>query len=422
MQHCASDIRRPHLTSCSVSDRPSAAHCTICDGDLALLRSPVRPPYELTPAMRVVDLFSGSGGLSLGIAEAARAAGVGIEHRLAVDDDVDAHAAFLANFPCANTRLGPVEDLFDGNLGDPLTPREVAVREEVGPHVECLAGGPPCQGHSNLNNHTRRRDVRNSLYSRMGRAAEVLRPDIVIIENVPGVIHAHERVVSEVRRALEDLRYVVEEAVVDLLTVGIPQRRRRHVLLAYEPPHLGILPAITTRCVEHPKRTVKWAIEDLVDRPRAAGVFDTGSTTSPANTRRIAWLHDANQYDLPNHLRPDCHRGDHSYRSMYGRLRWDEPAQTITSGFGSMGQGRYVHPSQRRTLTPHEAARLQGLPDFFSWGGTDRRTSIARLIGNAVPPALPTAILGPLMPRVHRLVTDRSPTSPSALGSDRVAV
>lgn len=73
---------------------------------------------------------------------------------------------------------------------------------------------------------------------------------------------------------------------------------------------------------------------------------------------------------------------------MYGRLQWEKPAQTLTTGFGSMGQGRYVHPSQERTITPHEAARLQTFPDFFGFSAANTRSAWARMIGNAVPPLL----------------------------------
>src|SRR6185312_3602501 len=103
----------------------------------------------------------------------------------------------------------------------------------------------------------------------------------------------------------------------------------------------------------------------------------------------MAFLFEHGLYDLPNNQRPECHRdGNHSYRSVYGRLRWTEPAQTITTGFGSMGQGRYVHPQRRRTLTPHEAARLQTFPDWFDFGKETRRGVLAKAIGNAVPPFL----------------------------------
>jgi len=111
----------------------------------------------------------------------------------------------------------------------------------------------------------------------------------------------------------------------------------------------------------------------------------------------MRWLLDNNAFDLPNRLRPPCHQGDHSYVSMYGRLKWDEPAQTITSGYGSLGQGRFMHPTLPRTLTPHEAARLQGFPDYFTFGSALTRTEAAVIIGNAVPPALASIVVSRLI-------------------------
>lgn len=93
--------------------------------------------------MRVVDLFSGSGGLSIGIAEAARAAGIGTDHRLAIDNDAYANAAFSANFPIANARLGAVEDFFDGEMGDALTSRELAVRADAARAAAASRGRRP---------------------------------------------------------------------------------------------------------------------------------------------------------------------------------------------------------------------------------------------------------------------------------------
>ncbi|MBL0121659.1 MAG: DNA cytosine methyltransferase [Betaproteobacteria bacterium] len=114
---------------------------------------------------------------------------------------------------------------------------------------------------------------------------------------------------------------------------------------------------------------------------------------------RIDYLFKNALYELPNSHRPPCHQNDnHSYKSMYGRLREDQPAQTITSGFGSMGQGRFVHPTRRRTITAHEAARIQGFPDFFSFEGIERVTALREMIGNAVPPPLAMAIVFGLLP------------------------
>jgi DNA (cytosine-5)-methyltransferase 1 len=131
-----------------------------------------------------------------------------------------------------------------------------------------------------------------------------------------------------------------------------------------------------------------WAIGDLRTCSRS-DMFDTPSKPTATNFMRIEYLFSKGVFDLPDRLRPDCHRlKTHTYRSVYGRLRLDQPAQTITSGFGSMGQGRYVHPTQRRMITPHEAARLQMIPDYFDLREVPNRTALAEIIGNAVPPKL----------------------------------
>jgi DNA (cytosine-5)-methyltransferase 1 len=131
-------------------------------------------------------------------------------------------------------------------------------------------------------------------------------------------------------------------------------------------------------------------------------MFTTASAATVANGQRIKYLFKNHVYNLPNTERPKCHQSDHSYTSMYGRLKWTEPAQTVTTGFGSMGQGRYVHPSRRRTITPHEAARLQMLPDFMDFSSVKTRASLAKLIGNAVPPVLGIAIGEKVLPALAK--------------------
>jgi DNA (cytosine-5)-methyltransferase 1 len=125
--------------------------------------------------------------------------------------------------------------------------------------------------------------------------------------------------------------------------------------------------------------------------------FSMPAASSAVNQKRIDFLFDNDIYDLPDSERPKCHENGHSYKSMYGRLHPSRPAQTITTGFGSMGQGRYVHPTMRRLITPHEAARIQGFPDFFDFSLAYKATALRKLIGNAVPPILSAAI-------VHRLL------------------
>lgn len=374
--------------------------CT-CSAELAWLRSSAVPSYGGGPnPVRLADLFCGCGGMSLGIAEAARRGGRGATVALAADVSSDAVAAYKLNFPGALIQEVEVESLFDGSMHGPLTPSETWLRKQAG-RVDFLLGGPPCQGHSSLNNHTRSADPRNDLYARMARAAEVLRAKVVIIENVPSVSRDASNVVGTTRDALEAAGYDVAEAVVDLSTLGVPQRRRRHVMLATWGESgmsaATILKSLSLGCPRHPERSVGWAIGDLM-AAKPTCELDRPTKLTVENIRRIRWLFDHDAYDLPNRERPTCHRGDHKYQSMYGRMRWDEPAPTVTTGFGSMGQGRYVHPKRHRMITPREAARLQMIPDFMRFPEGIGRGTLATMIGNAVPPPLSLALGLALIP------------------------
>ena len=155
--------------------------------------------------------------------------------------------------------------------------------------------------------------------------------------------------------------------VLDLVRFGVPQRRRRHILLAVlgDLVDPGVVLDMRSPCDEHDARTVGWASPTSPRRSRRQRSTQPSKPTAQ-NVARMEWLIENDEYDLPNPMRPKCHHDDsHTYNAMYGRLRWSEPAPTITTGFGSMGQGRFVHPAAPRTITPHEAARLQTLPDFF---------------------------------------------------------
>lgn len=124
--------------------------------------------------------------------------------------------------------------------------------------------------------------------------------------------------------------------------------------------------------------------------------FDQPSRISRANMKRIEFLFDHDEYDLPDAQRPDCHRlKDHSYPSVYGRLHPHLHAPTITTGFLSPGRGRFTHPTERRSLTPHEGARLQGFGEDFDWlddCGAITRNGYASMIGAAVPPQMGFAV------------------------------
>ncbi|MHB0970851.1 MAG: DNA cytosine methyltransferase [Thermoanaerobaculia bacterium] len=348
--------------------------------DLAWLRSRKYPiGTSGSSSVRVVDLFSGCGAMSLGIAEACRALNLGFQPVLAVEFDRTKAGVYHLNFKTATVLPVPIESVLDRRPNLPLSSVERSITKEAG-RVDLLIGGPPCQGHSDLNNRTRRSDPRNQLYLRMIRAAEVLRPANVLIENVPGVRHDRGGVLEKSVELLESFGYQTEVVTLYGERLGVPQRRKRTFLLAAHS-----LPRFEHEEFETASRAFSWACSDL---STSTSVLDSPSTASKPNRKRIEFLFRTDLFDLPNRLRPSCHRDKaHSYKSMYGRLRWDEPSQTITTGFGSMGQGRYVHPREPRTITPHEAARLQFIPDFFDFGDSSRG-ALAEMIGNAVPPKL----------------------------------
>jgi DNA (cytosine-5)-methyltransferase 1 len=359
--------------------------------DRGVLSAATRPPISpCAREIRVVDLFAGCGAMSLGIWEASRAVGARMVPVMALDFNQAALRVYEDNFPGVWVLSQPIETILDGALGSPASSVERKLIARLG-RVDVLVGGPPCQGHSDLNNHTRREDPKNKLYERMARLAELVGPTHVIIENVSAVLHDKGKVVDRTIAHLRSLKYSIDDAVVDAVTIGVPQRRRRHVVVASREHQLDVRAIISA--FARPQRSVNWAIGDLACASQDS-IFDQTGTPSPVNRERIDYLFAHRLFELPDEMRPDCHRlKAHSYKSVYGRLRPDAPAQTITSGFFCMGQGRYVHPSERRTITAHEAARLQFIPDFFEFSSVSKRTALAEMIGNAVPSKL-TYVLG----------------------------
>ncbi|WP_426746274.1 DNA cytosine methyltransferase [Myxococcus faecalis] len=377
--------------------------------DLSFLCCRSRPEAPKgSERLRLVDLFAGSGGLTLGAMEACRTLGVGLEVRLAMELDEEVRGVYDLNFESSlKDNRADVRSRFDRDPGQKLSDAEFKTQQEVG-KIDILVGGPPCQGHSDLNNHTRRRDEKNELYMVMIRAVEVLKPTYVLIENVQGVRRDHGEVLERATWWLrEKLRYSVEHRLVRMIDIGVPQKRVRHILVAARGRNVEEVLNFSPR--ENP-RTLEWAIADLLEiAPRSP--FDIAARLTPENQKRAKYLLESGKYDLPNRLRPPCHRDNpsHRYTAMYGRLKWEEPAHTITTGYGSPGQGRYLHPSKPRTLTPHEAARVQFFPDWFKFGEDPSRRLLGHCIGNAVPPKLAFSVLVRLL---RKRVASTMPQTP----------
>ena len=399
-------VRRVRRTSGSIIETDAGSAPLNEDADLAAaadanwLRLKKSPEFSVSSgdAVTIVDLFAGCGALTLGALEAARVLGLRVVLSGAADSDqspLDVMRTSL-DLPKTSVQRINLEEALDGHLGAPVTSREREFLEglsDISPSL--LLAGPPCQGHSPLNNHTRHDDDRNDLYLRVVRYAELSRPRYCLIENVGTVMRDQRQAVERAIEHLSSLGYQVDHSVIPLNQLGVPQKRRRHILVAAaEGEQAFEVNTVLKRHSAGEVRTVEWAIGDLEDTEPTTP-FDQASHPSAANALRMNLLHQNDWDDLPNEHRPDCHRlpktgptgelREHTYKSMYGRLRWDQPAQTVTSGYGSMGQGRYVHPSRPRTLTPHEAARLQFFPDFYRFDVIPQRKKWATMIGNAAP-------------------------------------
>jgi DNA (cytosine-5)-methyltransferase 1 len=363
---------------------------------LRLSEMPVLTP--VSAPIRLVDLFCGCGGITLGCVIAAHELGRSVEIPLAVDFNNAAIDCYKANFPHAEARCADITTMLESDWQAELKPTELKLREQVG-SVDILVGGPPCQGHSDLNNFTRRRDPKNQLMQYMARAAVVFKPKSIVVENVVGSLRDSDGVVHSVEAIFRELGYQVNVGILDFAALGVPQRRRRMIMIATKSAEISVEELQSKYSIE--ERTIEWAIKDIADISRDY-LVDQVAVPQLQTKKRINYLFDNQLYELPNEERPPCHREkSHSYDTVYGRLRWDRPAQTITSGFYCMCMGRYVHPEQRRTLTAHEAARLQFFPDFFDFSPAKSRTKLAEIIGNAVPPKGAYAVAHSIIPTLE---------------------
>lgn len=358
-----------------------------------------RPVLDRLPIgnLSIVDLFCGCGGLTLGAQEAARAVGLRPWVRLAVDTDKEALAVYAANFGPERTLHADTGSLVDFQIVGWAEEARFAYPPELLDRalqaargcVDLVVAGPPCEGHSNLNNRTRRADPRNLLYLDALAIGIAIDARAIVIENVPDIVNDRSRVAETAIALLEKCGYDTTQGVLASDALGWAQTRRRFFLVGSQ-SGVSDLEYVARSLAKEPT-TVRWAIEDLADVTEDP-LMDSVPALSAENRLRIDYLFDNDLYDLPDHMRPACHRNGHTYPSVYGRLRWDFPAGTITTGFVTPGRGRFIHPSRRRPLTPREAARLQGFPDWFEFrvghAAVPKKNALAKWIGDSVPPIL----------------------------------
>lgn len=326
--------------------------------------------------IKAVDLFCGVGGLTFGLMKA------GIPVVAGIDLDGSCEYAYTHNNNCQFIKKS-VEDVTGKEVKNLLK----------GADVKVLVGCAPCQPFSSHRKDKQHRSNHKDwkLLYQFGRLVKEVHPHIVSMENVPEL--AKEKVFSDFICTLEAEGYCVSYKVVNVADYGVPQRRKRLILLASRLKDISILPPTHAKYV-----TVKDAIGKLP--PIAAGAQNDNDrlhiapALSAKNLNRIRHSIPGGTWrDWPDDLVLKCHKTEKgsSYASVYGRMEWDALSPTITTQYIGYGTGRFGHPEQDRALTIREGAILQSFPASYSFVGDDEPVlmrNIARHIGNAVPPRL----------------------------------
>ncbi|MEW4531061.1 DNA cytosine methyltransferase [Maioricimonas sp. JC845] len=300
-----------------------------------------------------IDLYSGAGGLSVGLMAA------GVRVTTAVDHDGDAIHTYRTNIPNVRALNSRVQELESDDLLKGVRNRERLI----------IAGGPPCTLFSRL--HRNPADTTSEIETYCSIIRDV-RPAFVVLENVPA-IQRRSRAWSCIRATLEESGYLIEARVINCSDFGVAQARQRMIVLAGR--RRVQIPSIVPERV----RTVRDAIGHLPEKQ--SGIPNHVSLQlSAQNLERIKRLAEGQRS-----------RGKtRAFSDSYSRMAWDKPAPTITTKCISFSNGRFGHPSYDRGLTVREAATLQGFPEDFVFHGS--LWSCARQVGNAVPPPVAEAI------------------------------
>lgn len=317
-----------------------------------------------------VDLFSGCGGLSEGMRQAD------FDVKVAVENDEDAVMTYKMNHPDTKVIQNDIRKV-----------GAKEIKEILGNNIlHLLAGCPPCQGFSSvrkLNKKRNVRDERNRLILEFLRFVKELKPLTIMMENVPGLVDYY--LFNELVKELKGFGYILKYDIVDIKNYGVPQRRKRLILVGSLLGDLEIVPGTGA------KTTVRDAIGNI------ESIYTTNDPlhkTKANHTEKIKKLialvpkNGGSRKDLPEEYILDCHKKENvGFDDIYGRLSWDDYSSTITAGCLNPSKGRFLHPEENRSITSREALLLQTFPRYYKFPiEVLTKNSLASLIGNALPP------------------------------------
>ncbi|MDO9530252.1 MAG: DNA cytosine methyltransferase, partial [Syntrophales bacterium] len=312
-----------------------------------------------------IDLFSGCGGMSYGLRRAS------FNVVAALEINTVATASYKLNHPKTKLKVTDIRKV-DG--------REWMEELDLSPgELDLLAGCPPCQGFSTLrtrNGACVNKDRRNRLVIEMARFVRTFMPKAIMMENVPGL--ADKSVFKEFLRSIRKDGYIPTWSVLNVSQYGVPQRRRRLVMLA------GHGFKIPFGSKSNKEKTVRMAIEKL----KPAGL--SGDPLHDMPEKRTAKMKEwisrvpkdgGSRGDLPIEIQRPCHQRSDGFKDVYGRMAWDKVAPTITGGCCNPSKGRFLHPEENRNITMREAALLQTFPKNFRLPSGTTKTDAALMIG-----------------------------------------
>ena len=330
----------------------------------------VQDTHKMENSATAVELFSGCGGMTLGLKLA------GFRVIGAVEIDPLSIETYRVNHPEVLVWASDICNVSTNEIMECL---------ELRPgQLDLLAGCPPCQGFSSirtLNGAKSAEDSRNDLVFEFLRFVKALQPKAVMMENTPGL--AKDWRMVEFFQELLTLGYEGDYPIVNAVNYGVPQRRRRMILLAGRFGPIGFPPPDPNR------NTVRSAIASLA---RAGESGDALHDLSERHSKRVVDMirkipkNGGSRTDLGEEHQLACHQKCDGFKDVYGRMAWDREAPTITSGCFNQSKGRFLHPEEDRAITLREASLLQGFPPTYFFSLRKGKGAAAALIGNALPP------------------------------------
>lgn len=310
-------------------------------------------------------MFAGCGGLSTGFLDAGLNVAAGFE--------LDARAVDAYNY----------NHLYRGSRGF-IADLSLASGAELLRHAEIkradfIIGGPPCQPFSIAGKRQGKRDIRADLIGHFIRIVDELKPSAFMLENVPNLAAISDgEFLDEMKVELRGLGYSVDHSVVSAADFGVPQNRKRLVVLGLKGEGAIHFPLPTHGTVEQPYRSAAVAIGDLPDAGEfgETGIFNHEPTAHSSDmTERLSMLEP----------------GKRERGSFHDRLHPERPSYTLRAGSGNFSPLRPIHYKHHRVITVRESARLQGFSDDFVWPDRIPRLQQYRQVGNAVPPQMAEA-------------------------------